>query len=490
MITSQVTKQGGGPMTVTAFRMPGSRVLGEVDAAFRSLVDGGHAPGVCYGVVGREGLLHAAGHGAARVDGPAPDPATAFRIASMTKSFTAASVLLLAERGALGTADPVSRYVPEFGAVRPPTSDAPPVTVGMLLSMSGGLPTDDPWADRQEAMTPEEFGRLLTGGIRFVSTPGTAYEYSNLGYALLGRVVEAASGMPYRAFAERHLIAPLGLDATGFDTSVAAPGGIAAGHARLDGRWQEQPFSPPGVFSAIGGLFSTVQDLARWVRWLAGAFPARDGDDPGPLSRASRREMQQIHRVVPGDGVTGYGYGLKVEHDPDHGVVVSHSGGYPGHGSHMRWHPATGLGVISLTNARYTTGRTQAIAALRAVLADAAGPPPRPRLWPETEQARLAVERLLRDWDPRVAGAWFADNVAMDLDLGRRRARIRELVAAVGPLPDPAPPGEPLRSDSPAHAVWTVHGARGALRCEIRLNPQHPPRIQTLEVEPGEPGTG
>jgi CubicO group peptidase (beta-lactamase class C family) len=465
---------------------PAGRVLDEADAAFRSLVDDGHTPGICYAVVGREGILRAAGHGVTRAGGPAPGAGTAFRIASMTKSFTAAAILLLAERGALAPADPVSRYVPEFGAVRLPTSDAPPVTVGMLLTMSGGLPTDDAWADRQESMDREEFGRLLAAGIRFVSTPGTAYEYSNLGYALLGCVVEAASQLSYREFVERNLIGPLGLTSTGFDASVPAPGGIATGHAWLDGRWEAQPFSPPGVFSAIGGLFSTVEDLARWVRWLADAFPARDGADAGPLSRASRREMQQIHRLVPGEGAVGYGYGLKAEHDPEHGLVVSHSGGYPGFGSHMRWHPGTGLGVIVLSNARYVTGRPQATAALRALLAGAARPGPAAALWPETVQARLAVERLVRDWDPAVAGAWFAGNLALDLDLPHRRAHIRDLVAAAGPLLDPAPPGELLRSDSPAHAVWPIRGANGTLRCEIRLNPQDPPRIQTLELEPGE----
>lgn len=567
---------------------------------FRGLADDGAAPGIAYGVVGRTGLIHAGGHGVVRENGPRPDAATAFRIASMTKSFTAASILLLAERGALSLADPVGRHVPEFSAVRLPTSDSPQVTVGMLASMSGGLPEDDAWADRQESMSREEFARLLTGGVRFVTVPGTAYEYSNLGYALLGRVVEAASGMTYHDFVDRHLLRPLGMAATGFDTSVPAPGGVATGHARLDGRWRPEPFSGPGVFSAIGGLFSTVEDLARWMCRLAAAFPARDGADPGPLSRAARRDMQQVHRAVPpargtaaghGPARVGYGYGLNVEHDPVWGTVVSHSGGYPGFGSHMRWHPGTGLGVVALTNARYVTGKAQATAALRTLLADAAGTGGRggpgsdgphaagagtyeaavrigaapttagvtgtagaagtagifgtaresgaagpagmagpaatpadatgaavsagratvaaaadagtrdgaagtagtgadpaarlaesPVLWPETIQARTAVERLLRAWDPAVATAWFAANVEMDLDLAHRRAIIEELAAAAGPLLEADPAGGIVRSDSAAHVVWRVRGARGALRCEIRLTPQHPPKIQSLDV--------
>jgi CubicO group peptidase (beta-lactamase class C family) len=481
-------------MTTAVRRTSSGRALDEVDSLFRALVAEGAVPGLAYGIVDRAGQVHAAGHGVARLDGPRPDAATAFRIASMTKSFTAAAVMLLADEGVVRLTDPVSRYVPEFGAVRLPTADSPPVTVEMLLSMSGGLPTDDPWADRQESMSREEFGRLLTGGVRFVGVPGTGFEYSNLGYAVLGRVIEAASGVSYHEFVDRRLLRPLGMTATGFDASVAAPSGVATGHSRLDGRWRAEPFSGPGVFSAIGGLFSTVDDVSRWVRWLADAFPPRDDADDGPLRRASRRDMQQVHRAVlpprpaadPDDPsvpmTVGYGYGLQIQHDPVCGTVIAHGGGYPGYGSHMRWHPRTGLGVIVLTNARYTSGRIPAITALRTLVADLTARPGPGAFWPETVQARTAVERLLRGWDPALARDWFADNVALDLDLARRRADIESLVGEVGPLLDPLPPEETVRSDSPAHVVWDVPGARGLLRCEIRLSPQDPPKIQTLEV--------
>jgi CubicO group peptidase (beta-lactamase class C family) len=481
-------------MTETTHWVPNGRTLDEVDKIFRSLVDEEVVPGISYGVVSREGLVHAAGHGVVREQGPCPEATTAFRIASVSKSFTAASIMLLVQRGALSLMDPVGRFVPEFRAVRLPTSDSPEVTVGMLLSMSGGLPADDAWADRQESMSRGAFGRLLNNGIRFVTAPGTTYEYSNLGFALLGCVVEAASELPYRDFVEQHLISPLGMSSTGFDTSVAAPGGIATGHMRLDGRWQAVPFSSPGVFSAIGGLFSTVEDLCLWVRWLGDAFPAREDEDTGPLCRALRREMQQAHRAIPPtrravDGAndpaviaSGYGYGLVIDHDLRWGDVVSHSGGYPGFGSHMRWHPGTGLGILALANGRYAPCEAKASAALQAVLSDAKAPSGRVTLWPETIHARATVERLLREWDTTLADIWFADNVEMDLDVSHRRSQIRSLVDTVGPLLDPTSSDLLIRSDSPAHVVWGIPGARGLLRCEIRLNPQNPPKIQTLVV--------
>jgi hypothetical protein len=307
-------------------------------------------------------------------------------------------------------------------------------------------------------------------------------------------VVEAASGLPFREFVNRRLTGPLRMASTGFDTSVAAPSGIATGHFRLLGHWQAVPFSSPGVFSAIGGLFSTVEDLARWVCWLADAFPARDGADPGPLRRASRRQMQQVHRAIPPKRRTedelltvGYGFGLVIEHDATWGAVVSHGGGYPGFGSHMRWHPRTGLGVIALTNGRYVTAEGKTAAALRALLDDVADRSARETLWPETIEARAAVERLLRGWDPTVAGEWFSGNVEMDLALAHRRAHIHSLVDAVGPLLEPTSPDVLIDSNSPAHVVWNVRGARGLLRCEIQLNPQDPPKIQKLDVTTAAP---
>lgn len=484
---------------------PGPEALERVDWLVRGLIEEGAAPGAVYGVVTRDGLVHSRGLGEQRPGGPAPTADTAFRIASMTKSFTSAAVLLLAERGALRLDDPVSRYVPAWKQVRPYSSDAPEVTVGMLLSMSSGLPTDDPWADRQEAMSAEAFDDCLRGGVRFVAAPGTAYEYSNLGFALLGRIVEAAAGVGYRDYVRDELLAPLGLRSTGFDATVPAPGGVASGHVRLGDSWADQPHSTPGVFSAIGGLFSTVADLATWVRWLADAFPARDGVDPGPLSRAARRGMQRAHTAIPpvlraGAGntrrivadyseIAGYGRGLIVEHDPRWGEISYHSGGYPGFGSHMRWHQDSGIGIVVLANGRYAPCEIVATKALGVLLEDAAAPSARVTLWPETVRARAAVDRLLRDWDEGAARDLFAENVEMDLDLTSRRASLAGLVARIGPL-DPSG-SRIVRSESPAHCVWLVPGAHGAVRCELRMHPLDPPRVETLVVrDAAAPGEG
>ena len=243
----------------------------------------------------------------------------------------------------------------------------------------------------------------------------------------------------------------------------------------------------------MGGLWASVRDLARWVGEFTDAFPARDDPDDGhPLRRASRREMQQAHAAMgpelswtsadaaPDLQSAGYGYGLFVLHDLALGRVVGHGGGYPGFGSHMRWHPASGLGVVALANARYAPVGRLTLEALRILVPSAAGRIRRPAPWPETAAARGAVERLLASWDDEVANGLFAMNVELDEPLADRRAAFEKLRASHGAL-TPDEPGTET-TYGPSHQEWWLRGERGRVRIEMLLDPESPPRVQWLEV--------
>jgi CubicO group peptidase (beta-lactamase class C family) len=462
-----------------------------------------HAPSASYGVFTPSGLVHSGSTG--DVAGWAPTADTIYRVASCTKSFTATAVLALRDRGALSLDEPVTAYVPAFADVVLPTPDSPVPTLRLLLTMSAGLPTDDPWGDRQESLGDDEFDALLRRGLRFDSVPGTRFAYSNLGYALLGRAVTVASGRPYRDVIDETVLAPLGLASTTFERPASADARLAIGHRRVGDDWEPLPFSGPGAFSSIGGLFSTVRDLARWAGYLASAFSPQDarGDAPPDiLSPASRRELQQMHRsapLLPG-APTGYGFGLFVHEDPDLGPVVSHSGGYPGFSAHMRWHPASGVGIVAFENATAAQVAVPAAATLHGLLHDVRAAPV-PRVWPETVEARLLVEAALRGAD--LPEERVSENVALDVPFPRRRVAWREAIAAVGGLleadsrPATRPGGDTVtdsradttidpeageESSAPSHLVWRMPGTHGRLRVEIRLTPEARPRIQTLGV--------
>jgi CubicO group peptidase (beta-lactamase class C family) len=273
--------------------------------------------------------------------------------------------------------DPVAMHVPEFASLRGLTADAATITIRHLLTMSSGMSTDDPWADRHLDMTDYELDAAIAAGPTFARATGGARQYSNLGYAVLGRVVRRVTGATVQQLISSQFLEPLGMTETFWNvTDASAEIAVAIG-MRTDGITPE-PAPGDGVMAPMGGLWSTVHDLAKWVGFFTDAYPARDGADDGPLCRASRREMQSVHTIelpqtiVANDGSSwpyfgGYGMGMFTDFDADLGHLCGHSGGVPGYGSNMRWitgsEPGAALhsptlagsriGVIALANTTY-----------------------------------------------------------------------------------------------------------------------------------------
>ena len=161
----------------------------EIDKIFGEWREKNHVPGLAVGVVIDGELAWSKGYGVRDVTTSAPvDDTTQFRIASMSKSFTAMAILELRDQGKLALDDPAVRYVPELANLEYPTRDSPLITLRHLLTHSAGFPEDNPSGDRLLAMTDDEFGKMISGGFPFSHAPGTAFEYANLGFELLGRV--------------------------------------------------------------------------------------------------------------------------------------------------------------------------------------------------------------------------------------------------------------------------------------------------------------
>jgi CubicO group peptidase (beta-lactamase class C family) len=460
-------------------------------------------PAIAYGIVRDGELVHAAGFGARSLGGPPPDERTVFRIASMSKSFTASAIMLLRDEGMLALDDPASAYLPQLAGWDNGAADAGPLTIRHLLTMTAGFPTDDPWGDRQQGLPLAEFDALLAHGVGFNWAPGTRFEYSNLGYAILGRIVAAAAGVPYDEFVRTRLLTPLRMSRTGFAAEEFPGSELALGYRRGQDGWEELPFDPYGAFAPMGGVFSCVADLATWASGFAAAFPVLGADDTHPLAAASRRLMQLPQAVTgwraadrlpgaPPGSPAYYGFGLFIDEDPALGRVVSHSGGYPGFGSNMRWHPATGLAVIALGNGTYARMNAVAELVLGAVLPPAPGYQvalsPGTKPWPETLAAQESVSRLLLGWDDAAADALFCENVALDQPYRERLADLALLRERIGDFaPDPS---RPAQSDTPAHRRWWLAGERGTVAVAIQLNPQRPPRVQSLGIAvPPAPGS-
>ncbi len=462
-----------------------------LDEIFRRFAEEAGIPGLAFGVVAGGRLVHQGQIGLAdHAGGQAVQDGTAFRIASMTKSLTAVCILTLRDRGLLQLEDPLERHLPEAAGLSAEGADDPSITLRHLLTMTAGLVEDDPWADRQLALADAEFLRLLGGGVALTRRPGEAFEYSNLGYALLGQVAQRVSGKPLADLAREVLLRPLGMEDSVFDFASLTGTRRARGYRREGAGYVEEPPLRDGAFGAMGGLWTTVADFARYVGFQLSAWV---GEELGsPLLRASsRREMQRGHIVVPprdhpapGGGPSGYGLGLFVAESARLGRVVYHGGGLPGFGSHVQWLPKHGVGVFAFSNLTYAPLSRPVFEALELVAE--AVPAAAPETPPEWSWVQQRVSSL---YEGEGSGAWAelaADNLLLDRPAERRAEELRDLRQRLGPVLQVAPPVFSGR----LRATWRLRCEGGQLEVECWLAPPRPLRVQVLRfraVDPSPP---
>ena len=461
-----------------------------LSAVLEELAQKHHVPGLMFGLVA-DGALHwtkAIGM-ADREAGRPVTAETAFRIASMTKNTTALAILMLRDAGKVALDAPVSAYVPEFGRLPLPTADSHPVSLRDLLNHSAGLVTDDPWGDRQLGIAPADFTRLVAAGALFAQPPGIAFEYSNLGFALLGRVITNVTGRRYQDYITEALLRPLGMTATGFDFHVIPEARRATGYRWAHERWSPEAAEPDGEFGAMGGLVTTAVDYARYVAFLLSAWPPRDDAESGPARRASVRELGLAHglplpaatREAGGKTIavsSGYGYGMVSSSDPVLGRTLHHRGGLPGYGSHVLISPETGLGLFTFANVTYFDADTANLAAAQ-VLHDAGLWKHRPRrVSPALAEAAATIVRAYAAGRLDDAEPLFAVNLLPDEPIADRNATLAKLKSRLG---DGGLTRIDPRHDLAGKFVMTCE--KGELTGTITLTPGPRPQIQTLTFE-------
>jgi CubicO group peptidase (beta-lactamase class C family) len=454
----------------------------DIDAAYAAFAREQQIPGIAAGIVQDGRLAHVTTVGLADREAARPvAEATAFRIASMTKNMTALAILLLRDQGRLALDAPLSQYVPQFAAVQAATGDSPPVTVRHLLTHTAGFVTDDPWGDRVLGMTAAELDVLIATGTLFARPPGLAFEYSNLGYGLAGRVLTNVSGEPYQSCIRRTILEPLGMSRTTFDAPAAMRDDYAHPYRVDEGRWSRERVESDGEIGAMGGLVTTVPDYARYVAFLLSAWPARDDPEAGPVRRASVRELALWHAppfAIDGrpQTPTAYGDGLMNSLDPKLGRVLHHSGGLPGYGSHVLMMPERGWGVFAFGNKTYApmsrmTWRVAEMLMERAPSRAVAAPSAALSRAVDAVLAAYAAGRI------EVAAPVFAVNFLLDMPARLRDAELAALKAKLGE-------GR-LDRIEPAHALaarFTVACEKGLLKATIILSPDAEPGIQKLTL--------
>jgi len=234
----------------------------------------GDVPGASVLVLRDGQVVHRAGYGLADLEARvAATPQTNFRLASMSKQFTAAAIGILAKRGVLSYDDAITRFLPTLPLY------ARGITVRQLLNHTSGLIDYEDLIpnDRTQQLSDQDVLQMLETTDHTYFPPGTKYQYSNTGYVLLGLIVARAAGMPFGDFLKREIFEPLGMHGTQMGPP---PRDRAYGYTHKDGAWTRRDQSVTSATQGDGGIYSSIDNLAKWDASLAPGDDTVPTDDP------------------------------------------------------------------------------------------------------------------------------------------------------------------------------------------------------------------
>ena len=334
-------------------------------------------PGLSVAVVHDQEVIWSRGFGWADVERRIPATAeTLYRVASITKTFTATAIMQLRDAGKLRLDDAVRDHLPWF---TPPTShaDAPPITLRHILTHTTGLAREAPFPYWTELIFPsiDEIRTAVTAQESVLSTEAR-WKYSNLAFVVAGEVVAAVSGMPWAQYVRSHILEPLDMRASFVENPAVDQPGLARGYTRRlpnGARGPVGPYDLRGV-SGAAALTTSVADLARFAM-----LQFRDGPASGAqiLRGSTLREMQRVHWLEP-DWQAGWGLGFHIYRALDR-TLVGHGGSLRGYRSDVRFSPAERVAVIVLINADDGEARwviDKAFEWVAPAIARATAPPP------------------------------------------------------------------------------------------------------------------
>jgi CubicO group peptidase (beta-lactamase class C family) len=325
--------------------------LVEIDSFVAEQVKQDAVGSVTIGIVSGSNLVWTRTYGMA--DTEARRPATresVYRVGSVTKQFTALMLLQLVEQGKVHLGDPVTKYVPEF---QPPALYAgmPVPTLAQLATMTSGV-AREPTGPADHSTGPvsgwQEKVFLSLPFVKYAHEPDTKFLYSNIGYATLGVALGRAAGQPFTTWIEQKILSPLGMQSSGWDATAAMRPHLTRAYeigrdGKVDGEASVREHAGRGYRVPNGGLYSTVDDLARFVSWELGFGPE------GILKRDTQTANYANLNTADGDLSSGYGVGFMATRRGNL-VVLGHGGSTAGYRSAAHFHRRSKTGVIVLAS--------------------------------------------------------------------------------------------------------------------------------------------
>ena len=468
------------------------QILPKIKLLFEKEFLANHFPGLVYGVIVDGKLIDTQSFGYSDLERQiSVSSQSLFRIASMTKSFTAMAIVKLRDDGKLRLDDSVTDYIPELEKTDMLTIDAPTLTIRHLLTQDVGMPEDDPWADRQLAINDDEFLNMLNKGISLSNPPGTVWEYTNLGYSILGRIITIVSGRSYQRYIEEEILRPLGMTNTVWEFSNAPDQLLARGYRWEAEHYKKEEHLHDGVYGAMGGLISSIDDFSKYVAFHLQAWPARNDPEFGPLRRSSLREMHHPWNFIDLKSyshrsctvTSAYCYGLIWSKNSDGVLAVNHTGGLPGFGSNWIVLPEHGIGLLSFANSTYADMCRINTTILDKVVTET---DLKPR---ELPVSQILVQRYQQLTSLLIENQWnidesqfaslFSENFVDDQSLELRKKSINDLYQEIGQIKNVGS----LIAKNQLRAQFFIEGENGTIEVQFSLSPQNPPLVQELKLK-------
>lgn len=463
-----------------------------LEKIYREYAEKNNYPGMAFGIVVDDQVIYSGGYGYTDLANKTKASGKSlFRIASMSKSVTTMAILKLRDEGKIRLDDPAYLYIPELKSMPLLTTDAPAITIRNLMTHSAGFPEDNPWGDRQLDGKDEELLALIKSGISDSNVPGVQYEYSNLGFAMLGKIIGNITKMPYQQYINQNIFKPLGMDHTIWEYSKAPADLLAHGYRWEEGKWKEEVLLHDGTYGAMGGILTSIEDFGKYMAFHLSAWPPKNDKENGPVKRSSVREMQQPwtfnnlnskFKYPSGREcslVSSYGYGLRTSRDCQDRIFTGHTGGLPGFGSQWWIMPEYGIGVIANGNLTYASMNSANFAVMDTLISLAGLKPRELPVSPILKLRKDQIIKLLPDWLNVETSKIFAVNFFPDRSVELRKKAAQALFTKIGKVKKITE----LKPENQLRGKFQIEGENGALDIYFTLTPENPALIQQLDVK-------
>jgi len=459
-----------------------------IEKMYKDFSIANHFPGYAYGIVVDGQLLYKGAAGYANLEEKIPATTSSmFRIASMSKSFTSLAILHLRDAGKLKLDDPVEMYIPELKG-QGLTHDAPVITIRHLMSHSAGFPEDNPWGDRQLADSEKDLTDLINGKLSFSNVAGVEYEYSNLGFAMLGYIIHKVSGLSYDEYIQKNILNPLGMNETTYEYTVIPKDKFAFGYRYINEKWRKEQPLKDGIYGAMGGMITSIDMFGKYVAMHEAAWPERNDPENLPVKRSSIREMHQPSRFISLNpsytfpsgkklATTGsYTYGLRWTIDAEHKKNIGHSGGLPGFGSNWQFLPDYGVGVILFANVNYAPTTLINTAVMDTLVQLAMLKPRQVSASPILIKRQQELLKIIANWEN--TGSIFAENFFDDYPIDMLKTESANLFKELGPIVNV----HNMIAENQLRGYCIIDCKNGKLKLSFTLSPENPALIQEYHL--------